>query len=197
MNDLKRWLERDGERSLEEVGIKKGQFVLDFGCGSGNYAIPAARIVGEEGRVYALDKDRKALDDLMRRAESEGLKNIERMETSGELEISLREESVDVVLLYDILHPYYFPRAGDRGRLLSEVYRISRSNALISIYPKHAELEKVKDEMENTGFHLENEYFGMTLIHDNTLEKGLVLNFRKSKKEESISIRSRPRARVT
>lgn len=75
-NDLRRCLNKEGEEALRKIGIRKGQTVLDFGCGSGNYTIPAARIVGEEGRVYALDKNGRTLDELMQRAESEGLKNI-------------------------------------------------------------------------------------------------------------------------
>jgi len=70
---------------LERIGIRRGQNVLDFGCGSGTYTIPAAKIVCEQGRVYALDKDNEVLDELMQRAESTDLKNIERMGTSGEI----------------------------------------------------------------------------------------------------------------
>ena len=183
-SDLKRWLEEVGERCLRDVGISKGQIVLDFGSGSGNYAIPAARIVWEEGRVYALDKDRRDLDELMQRAESEGLKNVERIEASGELKIDLEDESVDVVLLYDILHYYYFPRTGDRRKLLHEVYRILKPSALLSVYPTHLQsymhpkLEDVKREIDNANFRLEREC-SVILIHEETLEKGLVLNFRK------------------
>jgi ubiquinone/menaquinone biosynthesis C-methylase UbiE len=183
-SDLKRWLEEVGERCLREVGISKGQIVLDFGSGSGNYTIPAARIVGEEGRVYALDKDRRDLGKLMQKAESEGVKNIERMETSGELKIDLDDESVDVVLLYDILHYYYFPKAGHRRRLLREVYRILKPGALLSVYPTHLEsymhpkLEDVEREIKDAHFRLEREC-SARVIHEETLEKGLVLNFRK------------------
>jgi len=42
---------------LERIGISKGQTVLDFGCGYGIYTIPVAKIVGKQGRVYALDKE--------------------------------------------------------------------------------------------------------------------------------------------
>jgi ubiquinone/menaquinone biosynthesis C-methylase UbiE len=35
-SDLERWLKEVGERFLKEVGIGKGQTVLDFGCGSGD-----------------------------------------------------------------------------------------------------------------------------------------------------------------
>lgn len=163
---------------LEKIGIKRGQVVLDFGCGSGTYTIPTAKIVGDEGKVYALDKDSEVLDELMHKAESAGLKNIKRMDTSGELKIDLADNSVDAVLLFDVFHPYYFPRVDDRRELLEEVHRISKAETLILVYPKHMESE-TKDEIENANFYLKSEYLG-TLIHDNKdLEKGQVLIFRK------------------
>jgi ubiquinone/menaquinone biosynthesis C-methylase UbiE len=187
-DDLKKWLEEVSERSLRQVGIRKGDIVLDFGCGSDNYTIPAAKIVGEEGRVYAIDKYRRAMGKLMRRANSEGLKNMERMETSGKLRIDLEDESVDVALLCDILHYYYFPRAGDRRRLLREVSRILKPCALLSVYPTHLEsdmhpkLEDIKREINNAKFHLERESSVM-LIH----EESQVLNFRKARKNKKGS----------
>jgi precorrin-6B methylase 2 len=70
-SDLLIWLERTGETTLRSIGITNGQILLDFGCGSGNYVIPAARIVGDEGVVYALDKNYYALDALMERVHAE------------------------------------------------------------------------------------------------------------------------------
>ena len=40
---------------LVRAGLSQGQAVLDYGCGIGSYALPAARIVGAEGKVHALD----------------------------------------------------------------------------------------------------------------------------------------------
>jgi len=166
---------------LERVGVRRGQTVLDFGCGYGIYTIPVARIVGEQGRVYALDKDKEALNELMSKAESTGLKNIERVETSGKLEIELADESIDVVLLFDVFHFYYFPQAGDRRRLLSEVYRVMKPPAFVSVWPKHMESE-AEDEVEKANFRLEKDLSEM-LIHDNrNLEKGKILNFRKGQR---------------
>ena len=163
---------------LERIGIRKGQIVLDFGCGCGTYTIPAAKLVADRGKVYALDKDNKALDELMQKAELVGLRNIERMETSGELEIMLTDGSVDVVLLFDVFHLHYFARADDRRRLLDEIYRIMKHSAFISVWPKHME-SHAEAEIKNANFHLERE-LSETLIHDNeNLEKGKVLNFRK------------------
>ena len=163
---------------LKKAGIKRGNTILDFGCGSGTYTIPAAKIVSEEGIVYALDKDKKVLDELMQKAESAGLRNIKRIDTSGELKIPLADESVDIVLLYDVFHSYYFSQVADRRKLLEEVRRVSKRDALISVWPKHMESE-AKEEIESANFYLEREYSG-TLIHDDKdIEKGKVLNFRK------------------
>ena len=50
-----RGLFRDKKREVVLTGAKRGDIILDYGCGIGFNTIPAAGIVGEEGRVYALD----------------------------------------------------------------------------------------------------------------------------------------------
>ena len=165
-------------KTLQRIGIKRGQTVLDFGCGLGPYTIPVAKIVGKQGKVYALDKDKNALDNLMKKAKLGHLKNIRRMATSGELRIELPDESVDVSLLFDVFHRYYFPQIDDRKMLMDEIYRITKTNGFVSVWPKHMESE-VRDEIEGANFYLEKEYRG-TLIHDNKdIETGKVINFRK------------------
>jgi ubiquinone/menaquinone biosynthesis C-methylase UbiE len=163
---------------LKRIGIKMGQIVLDFGCGSGTYTIPVAKIVGKKGRVYALDKDNNALDNLMRKATLGRLENVRRMATSGDVIIELPDESVDVTLLFDVFHRYYFPQIADRRKLMDEIYRITKTQGFLSVWPKHMESE-VKGEIEGANFYLEKEYRG-TLIHDNEdIETGKVMNFRK------------------
>lgn len=171
-------LERKVIEILQRIGIKRGQTVLDFGCGSGTYTIPVAKLVGEEGKVYALDKDRNELDNLMKKAELGGLKNIRRMATSGELRIELPDESVDATLLFDVFHRHYLPRINDRKMLVDEIYRITKMNGFVSVWPKHMGSE-VKGEIEGANFYPEKEYVG-TLVHDNRdVETGKVINFRK------------------
>jgi ubiquinone/menaquinone biosynthesis C-methylase UbiE len=167
---------------LQQIGIRGGQTILDFGCGSGTYAIPAARIAGEQGRVYALDKDKEALDELMQKAESAGLKNIERMDKSGELEIELADESVDVVLLFDVFHSFYFPQVEDRRRLLGEIYRIMKPSAFlsISVWPNLIEPES-EDEIKNANFRLEKEISEAISNDSKDIETRKILNFRKER----------------
>jgi ubiquinone/menaquinone biosynthesis C-methylase UbiE len=171
-------LDCHAENILRIVGVEKGKIVLDFGCGFGSCTIPAARIVCGEGHVYALDKDGKVLDELMRRARSADLGNITRIDASGKLKIELTQESVDIVLLYDVYHSYYFPQVADRTELLGEIHRVLKRDGFLSVYPKHMESE-AENEIEGEKFHLESEH-RMVLVHDNKhLEEGCVLNLRK------------------
>ena len=184
-NTVENWIEEEAEKLLKTIGIREGQKVLDFGCGSGNYTIPVARIVGKKGLVYALDQDKGALDGLMHKAELMGLKNIIRLDASPGSKIGLDNESVDVVLIFDVLHYYYFPRAEDRKRLLREVYRVLKPNAVVSLYPAHLEsnmepkLEEVRREIAEANFYLESEYSGLRMVHNDNIEEGRVMNFRK------------------
>ncbi|MFC2007031.1 class I SAM-dependent methyltransferase [Chloroflexota bacterium] len=179
-NNIQRWLEADGEISLKKIGIKKDDIVLDFGCGVGNHTIPAAKIAGENGKVYALDKDKEVLNNVLPKAEIYGLNNIEIMKTAGELEVNLGDASVDVVLLYDVLHsPRASLGADDRKELLNEVHRILKPDGFLSVYPMHADLKEVKEEIESSSFYLENEYFGTLLLYTGKLRNDQILNFKR------------------
>jgi precorrin-6B methylase 2 len=164
---------------LRTLGVRAGHTVLDFGCGSGTYAIPAAEIVGKKGRVYALDKDHKALDELMANARKAGLQNIERIDSSGKVRIGLERESIDVVLLFDVFHSYYFKERSQRGKLLAEIQRVLKRDGALLVYPKHME-DEARREIEDYGFSVQRECSTM-LIHDKKdLVRGDVLLFGKN-----------------
>ncbi|OYD14913.1 hypothetical protein CH333_06975 [candidate division WOR-3 bacterium JGI_Cruoil_03_44_89] len=189
--DVKEWLDKNGMAFLRNIGIKEGQIVLDFGCSVGHYAIPAAKVVGKKGKVYAVDNDIKSLNELMEIAKREDLKNIVTMHTqSVELKINLKNESVDVILLYDILH---YMDVMERNKIYNEFYRVLKNDALLSVYPKHnkldeplwnlsdMQLEDVIKEIESAKFNFEGQFY-KKLIHDDNYNMGYILNFTKSKK---------------
>jgi ubiquinone/menaquinone biosynthesis C-methylase UbiE len=184
--NIKRWLKEDGKIFLKEIGIKKGQVILDFGCGAGHYTIPAAKIVGNQGKVYAVDKEDEVLDELMQTTQKESLENIKPIRIKGEVGISeLKSVCCDAALLYDIIH-----LVSDRKKLYREIYRILKAGGFLSIYPKHYQLdspgwglkdmslEDIIEEVEKANFHFEIKFF-KRLMHDDTFDKGYILNFRK------------------
>ena len=129
---LLRLRERSGSprKQIEALGLRRGQVVLDYGCGIGSYTLPAARMVGEVGTVHALDIHPLAVETVRKRSVQENLPNVQTI-LSG-LETGLADESVDVVLLYDVFH-----QVDDRGALLRELHRILKAGGLLSVIPDH------------------------------------------------------------
>lgn len=173
--DVDRWLKDLAVSFLKRVGIQPKQKILDFGCGPGFYTIPVARIVGKKGRVFALDKSAKVLRELEQRAEEENLSNIEILLTSGELVIPLDDASVDVCLLYDVIHSHYFTHQL-RVTLLREIQRVLKSGGLLSFYPSHMNFDTSKELLERMGFECIGTMQG-TLLHYYSLKEDRILNF--------------------
>lgn len=64
------------EAILIEIGLRSGMTFVDIGCGGGFFAIPAAKIVGEEGRVYGVDVNDEAINFLKNEASKNEITNI-------------------------------------------------------------------------------------------------------------------------
>ena len=189
--EIRSWLENKGLEFLKKIGIKSGQTVLDFGCGKGNYTLPAAKIVEKEGIVYALDKNSETLVQLGERAKKEGLTNIKRINTSGKIDTGLRNDSIDAVLLYDIIHLVGKDDSStlkDREKLYKEAHRLIKPSGMLSVYPTHLKthtdvgsVEEIRREIIDFSFEFEKEFLEI-LVHDDIFIDGKILNFRKKTK---------------
>jgi len=187
-NDMEKWEAKNGVAFLKKVGLKSGQTVLDFGCRVGHYTIPAANVVGNNGIVYAVDKEQQALNELEQKAVHLNLKNIKTINSSGRIQIDLEDDTIDVVLFYDVLH---YHEKKEREKLYAEAYRILKQDGLLSVYPKHTSednpimefqnlsLGEIKQEIQNSNFVFGKKYCGL-ISHDDDLNQGCVLNFRKT-----------------
>lgn len=121
---------------LTAAGLKRGQKVLEVGCGPGFFTIPAARIVGDHGRVYALDINPFAVDHVRHKIEREGPKNAEVIRADASA-TGLPDKSVDLALLFSVIHSLQ-----NLNEVLLEMHRVLKENGLLSIQSRWPE-EKV------------------------------------------------------
>jgi SAM-dependent methyltransferase len=152
---VRQWLTENAREVLIKVGIRDRQTVLDYGCGPGTFSLAAAGIVGEEGKVYALDVRPRALERIKEKAGDEKINNIETvlLDASG-FATGLDNETVDVILLYDVFHSIE-----DKKGLLQELHRVLRPDGLLSVFPMHVGTAAALEIMnEYNLFSLSNRY---------------------------------------
>jgi ubiquinone/menaquinone biosynthesis C-methylase UbiE len=94
--------------NLESIGLRAGMVFMDIGCGYGFFTIPAAQIVSEQGRVYAVDVSASAINRLKREAAEKGLKNVTATVGAAE-ETVFCSECADFVFYSIVLHDFRDP----------------------------------------------------------------------------------------
>ena len=103
LDSPERRAEMPPEVTLVKAGIKPGDIILDIGCGTGYFTLPAARMVGPKGMVYALDVSGVMLTELRAKAASLGFFNIHALQAArGKLKMP--EADATLALLSDVLH---------------------------------------------------------------------------------------------
>jgi SAM-dependent methyltransferase len=154
--EFREWLRDNAHEVIEMIGVRRAQTVLDFGCGSGVFSIASASIVGHRGKVYAVDVRPGALERLREAASSKGLDNIDTMLLDrSTVSIALEDDSVDVVLLYDVLQEIQ-----DKLALLKELHRILRQDSLLSVFPMHLGTDKFLNMINAPGLFQFRERYG-------------------------------------
>lgn len=131
---------------LNTAGLKKDQRVIEVGCGPGFFTIPAAKIVGNEGHVYAIDIHPRAIERVKEKIKKTALKNITAMcidaSTTG-----LTGESVDLSFLFGIR---YF--AGGLENVIAELHRVLKAGGILSFEKTRGPEGAFIKELEQVGF---------------------------------------------
>jgi len=129
-------LRRPRMKILQEVGLKQGFHVLDYGCGPGSYILPLSELVGGSGRIYALDANPLAVRAVEGLITKKGLANVEAV--LSDRETGLTSGSIDIVLLYDILH-----HLKEFGGVLAELHRVLKPGGILSVNDHHLKQEEI------------------------------------------------------
>lgn len=117
--------EENATRLLDALNVQPGWTVCDLGCGNGYHTLPLARLVGSEGRVYAVDIQQEMLDLLAERTAAAGITNVERI-LGGAADPHLPARSCDLILLVDVYHELAYPE-----RMLGAMRRALEPNGRI------------------------------------------------------------------
>lgn len=95
------------EELFDRAGLKEGMTVADLGVGrEATFTLPAAKLVGERGTVYAVDVVKHELEVVHEKAEHRNLHNVHTVWSDIEIVGAARQvldHTVDVALLVDTL----------------------------------------------------------------------------------------------
>lgn len=150
------WEKEEGKILFEKMCWRKDAKVLDYGCGYGHYSVALARGLNELGKVYAVDIKSDCLKELQVKLEACGIQNVEVQKGNKDYKLDFEDESLDIVLYYNLLH------GGDgshKKTLLEEAHRVLKKNGILSILPFH--LSNFRDEEGN-----KKKYTYAQLIHE-------------------------------
>lgn len=160
------WLERR-EREVEErpqlmidaLEIKPGQTIADLGAGSGYYSFRIAPLVGELGKVLAIDVEPRMLRIVSERAKRDKVANVFTV-LSTPSDPNLPANSVDLLFMVDVYHELEYPletmlkvreALKPGGRVALVEYRAEDPKVMIKPVHKMSERQIVR-ELTAAGF---------------------------------------------
>jgi ubiquinone/menaquinone biosynthesis C-methylase UbiE len=129
---------------LREVGIKPGFQVLDYGCGPSGYISPLAELVGESGKIYALDIHPVAIKMVQKLVAKKKLTNVQTILSDGKT--GLPDSSIDAVLFYDTYHCL-----GEPDGVLKELHRVLKPKGILSFTDHHMKEEEIITALTKNG----------------------------------------------
>lgn len=113
---------------LRRAGAVPDAVVIDYGCGPGFLAIPAAAAVGQGGRVIAVDLEPTMRAEVERRAAAAGLTNVRAIDP-GEAS-ALAPGTADLVVAALFLHDLMLD---ERDAMVGELRRLCAASGRLLV----------------------------------------------------------------
>lgn len=122
----------DKHETLKFLGLKREHVVVELSCGSGEWTIPAAAIVGDNGEMHSFARSEKELQSIEEKISSWRISNISTY-LAGIYSISLNDDMADFIIISE----------GEEGpppsELITEIIRISKKDGRICFIAKSPE----------------------------------------------------------
>jgi ubiquinone/menaquinone biosynthesis C-methylase UbiE len=132
-------------KRLDRFGIRQGFYVVDVGCGPGSYIARASQLVGDRGKVYAVDVHPLAIRSIEKKSKQEKLHNVVPILSTG-YPVDIESRSVDVIYALDMFH-----HIKDTNRFFSELHRILKQNGSLFIESGHQSIDEARTKILNSG----------------------------------------------
>lgn len=128
---------------LDFLGLETGMRVLDVYAAGGYYTFILSKAVGPEGRVYAqntprgleFEEDRQEISQgeaLELKIQRGNLTNVTHLvQRIGDLDIE--PESLDMIMVVQILHDYYNPNPGRAVQMLQQVGALLKPGGIVGV----------------------------------------------------------------
>ena len=115
---------------LEGAEIRPGQKVLEIGCGTGFFTIPAARVIGDQGCLVAMDILPISVETVAKKVQAANLNNV-RVIKADALNTQLEAESMDTIMIFGVIPAPMLPM----DKLLTEMHRILKPGGTMAVWP--------------------------------------------------------------
>ena len=116
-NPLRRRIQPPSEMPIRH-GIMPGMTVLEVGPGNGRYTVETARRVGDAGKVVTIDIEPKMLERVRRRAQAEGITNLE-TQMADVYNLPFEDGIFDAIYMITVISEIPEPQ-----RAMREFYRV-------------------------------------------------------------------------
>jgi len=116
---------------FKDLRLKKGSAFLDIACGRGAYTLAAAKLVGPEGSLYAVDLWKKGISALTGEARARGIKNVIAKVADVGKTIPFADGSADAALLAVVLHDLV--EEGKESKALQETARVLKPGGILAV----------------------------------------------------------------
>jgi ubiquinone/menaquinone biosynthesis C-methylase UbiE len=119
------------DRVLKAAGLKSGDVFLDAGCGDGFISFNAATIVGENGKVYAMDAYPESISVVRQEIKEKGTSNLEAFVADLTEKIPLDDDSIDLCVMANVMHG--FVENNEVEPVMKEISRVIKSVGVFAV----------------------------------------------------------------
>ncbi len=123
------------EDIIKKLNLAENMIIADIGCGTGYFSLPASEHIGEDGRIYSLDVEEKAIHILKTRITKINIVPI----VTQRYHFPLKSKFIELVFT-----SFNISEAEEKDKLILELRRIMKDDGRLCIVEAESETSAKK-----------------------------------------------------